>query len=119
MQSHEKADNKNNNEHNKPFMKEISTLHQMRIKGIYIMDIMSTIMTIIVLLATFESYLTDLLWSPERNYINIGFLLTLAFMKYSTHRNNYYITHGVFAFGIANFVFAFERELQKEDIPKL
>jgi hypothetical protein len=90
----------------------------MRIKGIYLMDIMTTLMAVIVVIATIESFLWDKNWSIQRNYLNIIFLMIIALMKYSTHVNYHYIPHGVFAFATAHFILAFERDLQFEQVPK-
>lgn len=83
----------------------------MRIKGIYLMDIMTTLMAAILVIATVESILWDKNWSFQSNYLNISFLLIIALMKYLTHGNHNYIPHGVFVFAIAHFILAFERDL--------
>ncbi len=90
----------------------------MRIKGIYLMDIMTSLMAVILAIATVESFLWDKNWSLQRNHLNITFLLVIALMKYSTHVNHQYIPHGVFAFAIAHFILSFERDLQFEEVPR-
>jgi hypothetical protein len=89
----------------------------MRIKGTYLIDIMTIILGIILVILTVESYLWDKDWSIQRNYLNIIFLLILVFMKYSIHKNHDYIPHGIFMFVIAHFILGFERELQFEKVP--
>jgi len=89
----------------------------MRIKGTYLIDIMTIILVIILVIFTVDSYLWYNNWTIQRNYLNITFLLILILMKYLIHRNHDYIPHGIFAFVIAHFILGFERELQFEEVP--
>jgi hypothetical protein len=89
----------------------------MRIKGIYLMNIMTNVMGLVLVCATVESYLWDKNWTVQRNFLNIIFLLIIALMKYLTHRSHHYIPHGVFAFAIGHFILAFEREFQYNGVP--